>query len=396
LYPLADELIPCSMCQIGLTSNFYNDQALGGASQRLLLSRSAGADALYPHLSVAAGNTSRAAFTGVARRGGLRMPRGTPELYSNDMFGKLTFPPASFELVLCTGCDKVGTPDAHASPRTVYRRWATVAGETLRMLRVGGLGVMQLAGRWANYKLGSYHEEGATPSALFDGGNASPRSTPARRVSAQEAAWLEDMLAASGGLVIELAVGSMTSEHAAGSSDAHVSNTVLLTADMRHTQTAGAPTNISASCAVQQEATAPSCAAVLLLQMQNNSGYFETNGARSRDQKRFEASPAPIMAILHRWNASGAPGGCLATECSQCVSASPVLSRLAHGAGALPGLRRADAWTRAAPWPNIEEVATAIDLINASSMNTADWWVSMIRAWTRRTLADVHVYSPPL
>ena len=39
---------------------------------------------LFPHLAVAAGNTSRAAFEAVARRGDVAMPRHTPWLLSGD------------------------------------------------------------------------------------------------------------------------------------------------------------------------------------------------------------------------------------------------------------------------------------------------------------------------
>jgi len=218
-------------CVVGLTSGSYNKNALGKPNLPPLLR-----SPLFPHLSVAAGNASRAVLEGVARRSGVPMPRRTtPLLTSGDFTESLPFPSGTFDLVICSACDKVWAPlnacvapvDA-ATRAAVFAAWSVVADETLRVLRPdgGATAIMQHKMRDGSYRLGDQHGGdrgdgggggggggGVAASALFDGGSEHWLGAATRRLSRPQATFLSGLLRETGALPIELVVGAVNISH---------------------------------------------------------------------------------------------------------------------------------------------------------------------------------------
>ena len=135
------------------------------------------------------------------------MPRATPWLLEGDFTRSLPFGDATYDLLLCTGCDKVFEgQQCGASDRAA--QWATLAGESLRVLRPGGSSVVQGKLRFGNYELRpEAHWPGAAPglapfvlrlddrerlapSALFDGSGGEWAGSHARNLTEQQVGWL--------------------------------------------------------------------------------------------------------------------------------------------------------------------------------------------------------------
>ena len=95
-------------CAVGVNAMAYNLGPVGGTANVPPLSRSN----LFPHMTVVSGFGSREAFSGVASRAQIPMPRRTPTLADDDYYQGLRLPTASMDLIFSSAIDKLPKPGA--------------------------------------------------------------------------------------------------------------------------------------------------------------------------------------------------------------------------------------------------------------------------------------------
>lgn len=192
------------VCAVGLISMKYNLAALGEGNAKLAMS----AAPHFPHLAVAAGNTSRAAFEEVARRGQISMPRSTPVLIDSDFTRGLELKSSSFDLI---------TSQTALSKMDLTTGFDQLGEHTVRLLRRGGAALLSVDAKMRAskmYNLSDAHMEGpARPgqslSALYDG--VHKVGSISRNLSSEQHTRLRRLFMRSRTLPIELVVGHVPS-----------------------------------------------------------------------------------------------------------------------------------------------------------------------------------------
>ena len=316
------------VCAVGLGSVSYNREMIGKRHVPAVL----GMSATLPHLAVAAGNSTRAALEGVARRASIPMPTATPFIVDGDFGQGLQFPGGSFDMVFSqTSVSKLSPHIVSASSASKLRDFCD---EVLRVLRDGGHAVLVLNSGAPGFRLSHYTDAGvSSPSAIFDGG-VPIASMLRRNLTASQQKWLRTQGHQTHALPIELVVGGIklpTELPKAAKTFANdVPECVLKEASQKRASPAGQST----------------CAAAYLYatDLPYSEDVFRLDVMRVGATAAAEEKPR-IVLLLMRFSAD-AHGRCNAAHATR---TSPTLRAMARGhgsnrIGALPGMHKASSW----------------------------------------------------